>query len=80
MDVFLCCEAEFKAVLILGLDPSPICKPPLDPLLSELLDKAIKLWIYVMLCPVGLILCINVRNSLKLLSLLWSRSRWVMDK
>lgn len=30
VDVFLCCEAEFKAVLIMGCDPSQLCKPPLD--------------------------------------------------
>uniref|UniRef100_A0A2C9V223 Uncharacterized protein n=1 Tax=Manihot esculenta TaxID=3983 RepID=A0A2C9V223_MANES len=28
VDVFLCCEAEFKAVLIMGCDPSQLCKPP----------------------------------------------------
>ncbi|OVA13949.1 Protein BYPASS-related [Macleaya cordata] len=42
LDVFLCCEAEFKAVLILGRDPSHISKPPLDRLIPELLDRAVK--------------------------------------
>ncbi|KAJ9185960.1 hypothetical protein P3X46_005527 [Hevea brasiliensis] len=42
VDVFLCCEAEFKAVLIMGRDPSQICKPPLDRLIPELLDRAVK--------------------------------------
>ncbi|XP_030454265.2 protein ROH1 [Syzygium oleosum] len=44
LDVFLCCEAEFKAFLIMGRerDPSVITKPPLDRLLPELLDRAVK--------------------------------------
>ncbi|KAI3421484.1 uncharacterized protein J3R85_012168 [Psidium guajava] len=44
LDVFLCCEAEFKAFLIMGRerDPSVIAKAPLDRLLPELLDRAVK--------------------------------------
>ncbi|KAK4795944.1 hypothetical protein SAY86_028270 [Trapa natans] len=42
LDVFLCCEAEFKAVLIMGRDPSLISKPPLDRLIPELFDRAVK--------------------------------------
>ncbi|MCL7029340.1 hypothetical protein MKW94_003942 [Papaver nudicaule] len=42
LDVYLCCEAEFKAVLILGRDPSQFVKPPLDRLIPELLDRAVK--------------------------------------
>lgn len=44
LDVFLCCEAEFKAFLIMGRerDPSVIAKPPLDRLLPELLDRSVK--------------------------------------
>ncbi|KAK9276671.1 hypothetical protein L1049_006207 [Liquidambar formosana] len=42
LDVLLCCEAEFKAVLIMGRDPSHISKPPLDRLIPELLDRAVK--------------------------------------
>ncbi|EEF51242.1 protein ROH1 [Ricinus communis] len=42
VDVFLCCEAEFKAVLIMGRDPSQITKPPLDRLIPELLERAVK--------------------------------------
>jgi len=42
VDVFLCCEAEFKAVLIMGRDPSQISKPPLDRLIPELLERAVK--------------------------------------
>ncbi|KAJ4825034.1 hypothetical protein Tsubulata_019295 [Turnera subulata] len=42
VDVFLCCEAEFKAVLIMGRDPSQITKPPLDKLLPELHERAVK--------------------------------------
>lgn len=42
VDVFLCCEAEFKAVLIMGRDPSQLCKPPLDRLIPELLERAVK--------------------------------------
>ncbi|XWS48885.1 hypothetical protein CRYUN_Cryun13aG0115000 [Craigia yunnanensis] len=42
LDVFLCCEAEFKAILMMGRDPSQISKPPLDRLIPELLDRAMK--------------------------------------
>ncbi|KAI9108464.1 hypothetical protein K1719_020655 [Acacia pycnantha] len=42
LDTFLCCEAEFKAVLILGRDPTHVSKPPLDRLVPELLDRAVK--------------------------------------
>ncbi|KAJ7952264.1 Protein BYPASS-related [Quillaja saponaria] len=42
LDMFLCCEAEFKAVLIMGRDPSQISKPPLDRLLPEFLDRVVK--------------------------------------
>lgn len=44
LDVFLCCEAEFKAFLIMGRerDPSVVAKPPLDRLLPELLDRSVK--------------------------------------
>ncbi|KAL5551837.1 hypothetical protein UlMin_002013 [Ulmus minor] len=42
LDVFLCCEAEFKAVLIMGRDPNQISKAPLDRLVPELLDRLVK--------------------------------------
>ncbi|TKY60663.1 BYPASS-related protein [Spatholobus suberectus] len=42
LDEFLCCEAEFKAVVLMGRDPSQIAKPPLDKLLPELLDRSVK--------------------------------------
>lgn len=42
LDMFLCCEAEFKAVLIMGRDPSLMTKPPLDRLIPELLDRVVK--------------------------------------
>ncbi|XP_048446109.1 protein ROH1 [Pyrus x bretschneideri] len=42
LDVFLCCEAEFKAVLLMGRDPSQISKPPLDRLVPEFLDRVVK--------------------------------------
>ncbi|KAJ9180299.1 hypothetical protein P3X46_008566 [Hevea brasiliensis] len=42
VDVFLCCEAEFKAVLIMCREHSQICKPPLDRLIPELMDRAVK--------------------------------------
>ncbi|KAJ8768512.1 hypothetical protein K2173_022607 [Erythroxylum novogranatense] len=42
MDVFLCCEAEFKAVLIMGRDPTLISKTPLDKLIPEFLERAVK--------------------------------------
>ncbi|XVF51422.1 hypothetical protein PTKIN_Ptkin04bG0184100 [Pterospermum kingtungense] len=42
LDVFLCCEAEFKAILLMGRDPTQISKPPLDRLIPELLDRAVK--------------------------------------
>lgn len=42
LDVFLCCEAEFKAVVVMGSDPSHLIKPPLDRLIPDLLERAIK--------------------------------------
>ncbi|KAL5188825.1 Monodehydroascorbate reductase, chloroplastic/mitochondrial [Glycine soja] len=42
LDEFLCCEAEFKAVVLMGRDPSQIAKPPLDKVLPELLDRVVK--------------------------------------
>lgn len=42
LDVFLCCEAEFKAIMIMGRDASLISKPPLDRLFHELLDRNVK--------------------------------------
>ncbi|KAJ4950556.1 hypothetical protein NE237_027388 [Protea cynaroides] len=42
LDVFICCEAEFKAILFLGRDSSNINKPPLDRLGPELLDRTVK--------------------------------------
>ncbi|CAL5356174.1 unnamed protein product [Camellia sinensis] len=42
LDAFLCCEAEFKAVLIMGRDPTQFAKPPLDRLIPELLDRTVK--------------------------------------
>lgn len=42
LDELLCCEAEFKAVVMMGRDPSQISKPPLDKLLPELLDRVVK--------------------------------------
>ncbi|KAK4486474.1 hypothetical protein RD792_009154 [Penstemon davidsonii] len=42
LDAFLCCEAEFKAVLVSGRDASLFSKPPLDRLISELLERALK--------------------------------------
>uniref|UniRef100_A0A7N2L4N1 Uncharacterized protein n=1 Tax=Quercus lobata TaxID=97700 RepID=A0A7N2L4N1_QUELO len=42
LDVFLCCEAEYKAILLLGWDPSQISKPPLDKLVLEFHDRVVK--------------------------------------
>ncbi|KAF8413224.1 hypothetical protein HHK36_001200 [Tetracentron sinense] len=42
LDNFLCCESEFKALLFLRRDPSHIAKPPLDRLIPELFDRAVK--------------------------------------
>lgn len=42
LDELLCCEAEFKAVVMMGRDPSQISKPPLDRLLPEFLDRVVK--------------------------------------
>ncbi|KAF5730029.1 hypothetical protein HS088_TW20G00399 [Tripterygium wilfordii] len=42
LDTFLCCESQFKAVLIIGRDPSHVVKPPLDRLIPELLERAVK--------------------------------------
>ncbi|XP_074304066.1 protein ROH1A-like [Silene latifolia] len=42
LDTFLCCEAEFKAVLLMGRDPSQVAKSPLDRLVPDLLDRVVK--------------------------------------
>ncbi|XP_010676420.2 protein ROH1 [Beta vulgaris subsp. vulgaris] len=42
LDAFLSCEAEFKAVLLVGREPSQIAKSPLDRLIPDLLDRAVK--------------------------------------
>uniref|UniRef100_A0A7N0VF71 Protein BYPASS-related n=1 Tax=Kalanchoe fedtschenkoi TaxID=63787 RepID=A0A7N0VF71_KALFE len=42
LDAFLCCEAEFKAVLIMGRDPAHVAKPPLDRLIPELMDRVVR--------------------------------------
>ncbi|XP_022773272.1 uncharacterized protein LOC111315643 [Durio zibethinus] len=42
LDIFLCCEAEFKAILMMGDDPSQISKPPVDRFILEFLDRAVK--------------------------------------
>ncbi|KAE8055988.1 hypothetical protein FH972_012791 [Carpinus fangiana] len=42
LDTFLCYEAEFKALLLMGCDPSQISKPPLDCLVPELLNRVVK--------------------------------------
>ncbi|KAL4383326.1 hypothetical protein GQ457_15G000190 [Hibiscus cannabinus] len=42
LDVFLCCEAEFEAILLMDRDPYQLSKPPFDRLIPELLDRAVK--------------------------------------
>lgn len=42
LDVFLCCEAEFKALVLIGRDPVQFSKPPLDRLVPDILDRSIK--------------------------------------
>ncbi|WOG85807.1 hypothetical protein DCAR_0105000 [Daucus carota subsp. sativus] len=42
LDAFLCCEAEFKAVLIIDRDPTQFIKPPLDRVSAELQDRCVK--------------------------------------
>ncbi|CAH1415493.1 unnamed protein product [Lactuca virosa] len=42
LDAFLCCEAEFKAVVIMGRDPATFAKSPLDRLIPEHLDRSVK--------------------------------------
>ncbi|KAF5734792.1 hypothetical protein HS088_TW15G00284 [Tripterygium wilfordii] len=42
LDTFLCCESQFKALLIMGRDPSHVVKPPLDRLIPELLERSVK--------------------------------------
>ncbi|XP_071701027.1 protein ROH1A-like [Rutidosis leptorrhynchoides] len=42
LDAYLCCESEFKAVLIIGRDVSHFSKPPLDRLLPDHLDRTVK--------------------------------------
>ncbi|GKD37116.1 BYPASS-related protein [Tanacetum coccineum] len=42
LDAFLCCEAEFKAVVIMGRDANNFAKSPLDRLIPEHLDRTVK--------------------------------------
>lgn len=42
LDVFLCCEAEFKAMMLMGRDQSQIGKPPMDRLIPEFHDRVVK--------------------------------------
>ncbi|KAL0312550.1 UNVERIFIED_CONTAM: protein ROH1 [Sesamum radiatum] len=42
LDTYLCCEAEFKAVLVSGRDPSQFSRPPLDRLIPDFLERSIK--------------------------------------
>ncbi|KAJ9555307.1 hypothetical protein OSB04_009921 [Centaurea solstitialis] len=42
LDAYLCCESEFKAVLIIGRDATHFSKPPLDRLLPDHLDRTVK--------------------------------------
>lgn len=42
LDAFLCCEAEFKAVVIMGRDANNFSKSPLDRLIPEHLDRTVK--------------------------------------
>nr|XP_043640285.1 protein ROH1-like [Erigeron canadensis]XP_043640287.1 protein ROH1-like [Erigeron canadensis]XP_043640288.1 protein ROH1-like [Erigeron canadensis] len=42
LDIFLCCEAEFKALVIMGRDASNFSKSPLDRLFPEHLDRTVK--------------------------------------
>ncbi|KAL7594794.1 hypothetical protein Lser_V15G27605 [Lactuca serriola] len=42
LDVYLCCESEFKAVLIIGRDATHFSKPPLDRLIPDHLDRTVK--------------------------------------
>ncbi|KAJ8555805.1 hypothetical protein K7X08_013301 [Anisodus acutangulus] len=42
LDVFLCCEAEFKALVLIGRDPVQFSKHPLDRLVPDILDRSIK--------------------------------------
>ncbi|KAL9260361.1 ROH1A-like protein [Drosera capensis] len=42
VDAFLCCEAEFKAVLLMGRDASHFGKSPLDKMIPELLERTVK--------------------------------------
>ncbi|KAI3501342.1 hypothetical protein L1887_29208 [Cichorium endivia] len=42
VDTFLCCEAEFKAVVIMGRDASNFAKSPLDRLIPEHFDRTVK--------------------------------------
>ncbi|KAK9050214.1 hypothetical protein SSX86_001388 [Deinandra increscens subsp. villosa] len=42
LDAFLCCEAEFKAVVIMGRDAHNFSKSPLDRLIPDHLDRTVK--------------------------------------
>lgn len=42
LDAFLCCETEFKVLLIQGRDPIQFSRPPLDRLLPDFLERSVK--------------------------------------
>ncbi|KAL2902643.1 Inactive serine/threonine-protein kinase VRK3 [Bienertia sinuspersici] len=72
VDAFLCCESEFKTVLLIGRDPSQLMKSPLDRLIPDCWNRLLKLWIFVMPL-IGLKLLSLCKFKLRLLSLLWNR-------
>ncbi|KAK1405586.1 hypothetical protein POM88_005191 [Heracleum sosnowskyi] len=42
IDVFLCCETEFKDVVLMGRDPAQLSKAPMDRVLEEYMDRVVK--------------------------------------
>lgn len=42
LDVFLCCETEFKVVVLMGRDPAQLSKAPMDRVLQEYMDRVVK--------------------------------------
>ncbi|KAL9242800.1 hypothetical protein vseg_016764 [Gypsophila vaccaria] len=69
LDTFLCCEAEFKAVLLMGRDPSQVVKSPLDKLIPDMLDRVVK----------GLDICNAVTHGVEAVSFMLCQAKIVVS-
>ncbi|XP_021757553.1 uncharacterized protein LOC110722596 [Chenopodium quinoa] len=69
LDAFLCCESEFKAVLLIGREPSQVAKSPLDRLIPDLLDRAVK----------GLDICNAINHGIDAIKFMLSQAQIVVS-